>query len=209
MNGGGARGGGRGGRFDARGGGRGGRAVGGGRGGKGEQQWQQPAQPFQGTNMSRPAPQQNAKPWSNPAPRQPSLLEKLLTKEVRCDRSRLLQAARFFVRNGFLQGGVPSDSLRYPDESSGSFGAAAVLPPLEDVLREAAAAEAELDADMGAAGAVTLQQEPNSNVESFGEESAAAVDGSPEGEEEESLCAVDDEAQGGDGGAEDGGGMDE
>lgn len=77
--------------------------------------------------------------------------------QVRCDRSRLLQAARFFVRNAFLQGGVSSDSLRYPDESSGTFSAAAALPPLEDVLREAAAAEAELDADMDPAGQVPQQ----------------------------------------------------
>mmetsp|Transcript_2048 Transcript_2048/g.3222 ORF Transcript_2048/g.3222 Transcript_2048/m.3222 type:complete len:296 (+) Transcript_2048:336-1223(+) len=79
-------------------------------------QWQQQGGPGQGqtrTYPERPIQQQ----WV-PRPRPPSLLHKLLAKDVRRDRSWLLQAIRFFVRNDFLQ------------PSSESVGSVAGLDPV-------------------------------------------------------------------------------
>ena len=47
------------------------------------------------------------------AQRKPSLLEKLLAKDIRAEHSRLLQCMRFIVANNFLQD-VGSKPLQFP-----------------------------------------------------------------------------------------------
>ena len=47
--------------------------------------------------------------------REPSLLEKLLAKDIRAEHSRLLQCMRFIVANNFLQD-VGSKPLQFPAE---------------------------------------------------------------------------------------------
>ena len=49
------------------------------------------------------------------AQREPSLLEKLLAKDIRAEHSRLLQCMRFIVANNFLQD-VGSKPLQFPAE---------------------------------------------------------------------------------------------
>lgn len=49
--------------------------------------------------------------------REPSLLEKLLAKDIRRDRSYLLQAIRFFVMNEFLTDYGPEKRLVFPKDT--------------------------------------------------------------------------------------------
>lgn len=70
--------------------------------------------------------QQQRQTWVRP--RDPSLLEKLLAKEMRQDRSYLLQAFRFFINNNFLMdvsAGVP---LKFPASAVQGIAAAPVAP---------------------------------------------------------------------------------
>lgn len=51
----------------------------------------------------------------------PTLLEKLLAKEIRKERSYLLQAIRFFVMNDFFKNYAPGTSLLFPDTGDSAF----------------------------------------------------------------------------------------
>jgi len=46
---------------------------------------------------------------------QPTLLEKLLAKEIRQERSYVLQAIRFFVMNDFFKNYAPGTALLFPE----------------------------------------------------------------------------------------------
>lgn len=100
-----------------RGGGRGGR---GGRGGGGRDPGLFVPRPPPPPAGSHP-PQFALRPHP---PRGPSLLDRLLSKEVRRDRSRLLQCFRLFVANDFLVH-LPGDSwVSGRGRSRGSLGSA-------------------------------------------------------------------------------------
>ncbi|KAK2076290.1 hypothetical protein QBZ16_001222 [Prototheca wickerhamii] len=53
-------------------------------------------------------------------PRRASLLQKLLSKDLRQDQEYLLQAIRFLVQNSFLEGDTTPDKLWFPEEASNS-----------------------------------------------------------------------------------------
>lgn len=79
-------------------------------------------------------------PWqAPPRPMEPSLLEKLLSKEIRQDRSYLLQAFRFFVLNGFLVNYGNGEPLQFPrsapavDEGADGDGRSN-KPSVKDIL---------------------------------------------------------------------------
>ena len=54
-------------------------------------------------------------------PREATLLEKLLAKDIRAEHSRLLQCMRFLVANNYLQD-VGSKPLHFPPEPSAAGG---------------------------------------------------------------------------------------
>ncbi len=86
-----------------------------------------------GCTATGPSNQQQA-----PRPhRAPSLLSKLLAKDVRKEHSQLLQALRFLSRNNFLLdvGTSTSGDLIYPDVTRAHPVAleAILPPPIEDV----------------------------------------------------------------------------
>ena len=55
--------------------------------------------------------------------RDPTLLEKLLAKDIRTEHSRLLQCMRFIVANNFLQD-VGAKALQFPPEPPAAAGQA-------------------------------------------------------------------------------------
>ena len=59
--------------------------------------------------------------------REPSLLEKLLVKDIRAEHSRLLQCMRFIVANNFLQD-LDFKPLQFPPESSADAAHALGIP---------------------------------------------------------------------------------
>ncbi|KAA6420678.1 MAG: hypothetical protein FRX49_09470 [Trebouxia sp. A1-2] len=68
------------------------------------------------------------RPGAQQAKRAPTLLQKLLVKDIRKDHSHLLQCFRFFVKNNFLQD-VGATPLVYPDPPP---TLREVLPPVQD-----------------------------------------------------------------------------
>ncbi|KAL0037580.1 hypothetical protein WJX77_003637 [Trebouxia sp. C0004] len=71
---------------------------------------------------------QSDRPGAQQAKRAPTLLQKLLVKDIRKDHSHLLQCFRFFVKNDFLQD-VGTRALVYPDPPP---TLREVLPPIHD-----------------------------------------------------------------------------
>ncbi|GAB4819298.1 hypothetical protein N2152v2_006344 [Parachlorella kessleri] len=163
--------GGRGGRGRGRGGREGfaeGRGWGRGRGrergrGRGRVSWQEqrpgdPQQQRQHGQHAGPAHPQQQQPWRPPRPSSPTLLQKLLAKEIRQDHSYLLQAFRFFVANNFLLDYAAGKELEFPQHQDQGVQQAQQVQPasLEEVLAKEAelAQELELSGDEMEATAV-------------------------------------------------------